>query len=170
MNRISVLIPDADVQLPVIRCLGASRRAVVHGFALHAAPFLEHSKFLASFEEYKGDFDVKLWLSRIGEIVEERRIDVVLPIGEFAIRTLSEHRRVLNWAAKLPPLPNPHTFDIATDKAKLADFLDSRGIPHPRTVVVTTGITSHDRDKLSALEFPVLAKTPSHLLELVRGV
>jgi len=158
MKRISVLIPDADVQLNVACCLTVSRQAVVHGLALHPAPLLRHSRFFASFEEDKGEFDVKLWLSRIGEIVEERRIDVVLPISEFAIRTLSEHRQALNWAAKLPPLSALHTFDIATDKAKLADFLDSHGIPHPPTVVATTGIAAHDR--LSALKFPVLAKPP----------
>jgi len=158
MNRISVLIPDADAQLPVVRCLGASKRAVVHGFALHPAPFLEHSRFLTSFEQFKDVFDVKLWLNRIGEIVAERRIDVVLPISEFATRTLSEHRQGLTWAAKLPPLPNPHSFDIATNKAKLAEFLDSNSIPHPPTVVVTAGLPA--RDRLSTLKFPVLAKVP----------
>ena len=158
MKRISVLIPDADVRLNVACCLEVSRQAVVHGLAQHPAPLLRHSRFFASFEECKGEFDVKLWLSRIGEIVEERQIDVVLPISEFAIRTLSEQQKLLGWGAKLPPLPNPHTFDIATNKAKLADFLDSYGIPHPPTVVVTIGIPA--RDRLSALEFPVLAKPP----------
>ena len=158
MNRISVLIPDADVNLPVVRCLGASKSAVVHGFALHPAPFLEHSRFLAGFEQFKGEFNVEPWLNRIGEIVAERQIDVVLPISEFAIRTLSEHRQALHWAAKLPPLPAPHIFDVATDKANLAAFLDSHGIPHPPTVVVTTDIGAHGR--LSALDFPVLAKAP----------
>jgi hypothetical protein len=89
--------------LPVVRCLGASKRTIVHGFARHPAPFLEHSRFLASFEQFKDVFDVKLWLNRISEIVAERRIDVVLPISEFAIRTLSEHRQARTWAAKLPP-------------------------------------------------------------------
>src|ERR1700690_1855571 len=158
MNRISVLIPDADVQLPVAPCLAASRQAIIHGTAPHPAPFLKHSRFFGSFEEYKGEFDVKCWLSRLGEIVAERRIDVVLPIAEFAIRTLSEQRHALSWAAKLPELPNPHALDIATDKAKLAEFLDRYRIPHPPTVVVTAGITAYDR--LSALEFPVLAKPP----------
>jgi D-aspartate ligase len=158
MSRISVLIPDADVLLNVAHCLAASRQAIVHGFALHPAPLPRHSKFFASFEEYKGEFKLKGWLNRIGEIVVERRIDVVLPISEFAIKTLSEHLQILSWAAKLPQLPNPHTFDIATDKAKLAGFLASHGLPHPPTVVVTTGIPVHDR--LSALEFPVLAKSP----------
>jgi predicted ATP-grasp superfamily ATP-dependent carboligase len=119
---------------------------------------LEHSRFLASFEQFKGEFNVEPWLNRIGEIVAERRIDVVLPISEFAIRTLSEHRQALHWAAKLPSLPAPHIFDIATDKANLAAFLDSHGIPRPPTVVVTTDIGAHAR--LSALGFPVLAKMP----------
>jgi D-aspartate ligase len=158
MNRISVLIPDADVRLNVACCLASSRQTVVHGFALHPASFLKHSKFFASFEEYKGDFDVKSWLKRIGEIVAEQRIDVVLPISDFTIRTLSEHRQAFSWAAKLPQLPNPHTFDIATDKAKLADFLGRYGLPHPPTMVVTAGIPAHG--ELSALEFPVLAKPP----------
>ena len=127
-------------------------------FFLHPAPLLKHSEFLVSFEEYKGEFDAKFWLRRIGEIVVERRIDVVLPISEFAIRTLSEHRQTLSWAAKLPQLPNPHAFDVATDKANLADFLASHGLPHPPTVVVTTGVPVHGR--LSTLGFPVLAKPP----------
>jgi predicted ATP-grasp superfamily ATP-dependent carboligase len=158
MNRISVLIPDADGWGHVARCLAVSGQAVVHGFSLHPAPLLKHSRFFDSFEEYKGDFDIKFWLGRIGEVVAERRIDVVLPISEFAIRTLSEHRRTLSWAEKLPPLPNPHTFDVATNKASLADFLASHDLPHPPTVMVTTGIPVHDT--LSALEFPVLAKPP----------
>jgi len=158
MKRISVLIPDADVQLNVACCLAASKQAVVHGFALHPAPLVKHSRFFASFEEYKGEFDVEFWLNRIGEIVEEQRIDVVLPISEFVTRTLSEHRQALSWAAKLPPLPNSHAFDIATNKAKLAGFLDGHGIPHPPTVVVTAGNPTHER--LSVLQFPVLAKPP----------
>ena len=86
MNRISVLIPDADVRLNVARCLAASRQAIVHGFALHPAPLLRHSKFFASFEEYKGEFNLKKWLSRIGEIVAARRIDVVLPISKLRLK------------------------------------------------------------------------------------
>ncbi len=158
MNRISVLIPDAEVQLNVACCLAVSGQAVVHGLARYPAPILKHSRFFASFEECKGEFGVKSWFNRIGEIVVERQIDVVLPISEFSNRILSEHQQALSWAAKLPPLPNPNTLDIATNKAKLADFLDRYGIPHPPTVVVTTGIPA--RDRLSALKFPVLAKPP----------
>jgi predicted ATP-grasp superfamily ATP-dependent carboligase len=158
MGRISVLIPDADARFYVARCLAASRQAIVHGFTLGSASLQKHSRFFFSFEEYKGEFDAEFWLHRIGEIVADRQIDVVLPISDFAIRTLSAHRQTLTWAAKLPQLPNPLTFDIATDKAQLADFLASHSLPHPPTAVVTTGIAPPER--LSALEFPVLAKPP----------
>jgi D-aspartate ligase len=157
MNRISVLIPDADEQLPVPCCLTVSGQAIVHAFARRPVPTLKHSRFCASFEAFEGPFDLKRWLKRIGEIVAERGVDVVLPISDFGIRTLSEHRQVLGWAAKLPHLPDPHTFDVATDKAKLADFLARYGLPQPPTVVVTTGVV---QDALVALEFPVLAKPP----------
>src|SRR5690349_16957946 len=133
MKRISVLIPDADVQFPVACCLTVSRQAVVHGLARHPAPALKHSSFFASFEEFADKFDVEVWLHRIGEIVAERRIDVVLPIADYAIRTLSQHRHALPWGRKLPLLPNPHTFDIASNKVKLAEFLGKSGIPHPPT-------------------------------------
>jgi len=158
MNRISVLIADSNpwFLLNVARCLAASRQATIHGIALGLAPSLKHSKYFVSFEEYTGKSGVKSWVHRIGEIVAKRRIDVVLPPSDFAIRTLSEHRQELSWAAKLPQLPDLHTFDIATDKTRFADFLASRSLPHPPTAVVTTGVPVPD--KLSALDFPVLAK------------
>jgi D-aspartate ligase len=157
MNRISVLIPDADEQLHVPCCLTASGRAIVHAFARRPAPALKYTRFCASFEAFEGPFDVERWLKRIGEIVAEKRIDVVLPISGFAIRALSEHRQELGWAAKLPHLPDTHTFDVATDKAKLADVLARCSLPQPPTVVVTTGKV---QDALGALVFPVLAKPP----------
>lgn len=126
--------------------------------AFNPAPLLKHSRFFASFEEYKDKFDAKHWLQRIGDIVAQRQIDVVLPIAEFAIKTLSQHRDALNWSAKLPPLPSPHALETATDKANLAGFLANAGIPHPPTVVVTAGMVP--RAQLATLKFPILAKPP----------
>ena len=156
MKCLSVLIPDADVRLPVACCLAVSPQVVVHGLAINPGSSLKHSKFFASFEEYEGKFDINGWLQRIGEIIAERQIDVVLPIAEFAVKMLGEYRHALSWSAKLPPLPSPHTLDLVTNKATFADFLDSSAIPHPPTVVVSTRTSA--RDRLSALRFPVLAK------------
>ena len=156
MKRISVLIPDADVRLPVACCLAFSQQAVVHGLAVNPGSLLKHSRFFGSFEEYEGKFDIKGWLQRIGEIVAQRQIDVVLPIAEFALKILSEHQHAVSWGAKLPPLPSPHALDLVTNKATFADFLDTSAIPHPPTVVVSAQTPA--RDRLSTLRFPVLAK------------
>jgi predicted ATP-grasp superfamily ATP-dependent carboligase len=158
MKPIAVLIPDADVQLPVACCLAASKQAAVHGLALNSAPLLKHSRFFASFEEYKGQFDAKHWLQWIGNIVSQRRIDVVLPIAEFATKTLSQHRDALDWATKLPPLPSPHALETAADKANLAGFLENAGIAHPPTIVVTGGTVTGAQ--LATLKYPVLVKPP----------
>jgi hypothetical protein len=85
MRCISVLIPDAEVQLPVARCLAARKRAIVHGLSHCPNPKLKHSRFFASSEECKGDLDVRAWLNRVGDIVAERCIDIVLPISDFGI-------------------------------------------------------------------------------------
>jgi D-aspartate ligase len=158
LKRMSVLIADADpwIGLSVARCLVTSGQVVLHGFARNGASSVSHSNLFTSFEENKGKFEPKLWLARISQIIAERGIDVVLPIMGDAIRTLSEHRHTLSWAAKLPQLPNVRAFDTATDKAMIAEFLVMHGLPHPPTVVVTTGISGYEG--LSALEFPVLAK------------
>ena len=159
MKRLCVLIPDADVRLPVACCLAVGRQSVVHGLTVHPGSLLKHSRFFASFEEWDGKFDIKGWLHRIGEIIAQRQIDVVLPIAEFAIKILSEHRHTVSWGAKLPPLPSPHALELVTNKATFADFLDTSGIPHPPTVVVSAARTPA-RDRLSTLSFPVLAKPP----------
>lgn len=155
MNPISVLIPDAREALPVPHCLTVSRRAIVHVMTQRPALALRYSRFCASVEELEDLRDVKHWLKRIGEIVCEKKIDVVLPIEVFGIRTLCKRSQSLGWAAKLPELPDPQTFEIVLDKATFADFLARQGIPQPPTVVVTTGIV---QDVSEVLEFPVLVK------------
>ena len=49
MNRISVLIPDADVRLNVACCLAASRQAIVHGFALTSCAITKAFEILRQF-------------------------------------------------------------------------------------------------------------------------
>jgi predicted ATP-grasp superfamily ATP-dependent carboligase len=155
-----VLVPDADAWagLLVAHCLAASGEVVLHGLSGRAATPFRRSKLFTTFEILGGGFELDRWLKRIDEIIAERSIDVVLPISGYAIRSLSERRSALTWAAKLVDLPDPHVFDIAANKAALAEFMNTHDLPHPTTVVVTTGAAANA--PLSALSFPALAKPP----------
>lgn len=159
MSCVSVLIPDADAWpgLLVAHCLKASGKVALHGLSGSKTTPLRYSNLFTSFqclEEGQGRL-----LDCVDEIVTKRGIDVVLPISNLGIRTFSEHRYELVSAAKLVDLPEPRTFDIATNKAALSEFLKAHGIAQPRTVTVAGGAKPMP-ETLSALSFPVLAKPP----------
>jgi glutathione synthase/RimK-type ligase-like ATP-grasp enzyme len=156
---ISVLIPDCDewLSLPVAYCLKVSRQIVVHGLSRRRSRPLRLSRLFASFEDIK-EYELPSWLTRIDEIVAREGVDVVMPASSAGIRALSVHRQRLSCAEKLVWLPEAHAFDVATNKARLADLLADTDLPRPRTAVVP-GV-SPKPEILSALTFPVLAKPP----------
>src|SRR5262249_26172672 len=137
-------------------CLNTGE-VTVHGLSRRKSRSFQFSNLLTSFD-HMNEFEVSSWLARIDELVAKRRIDVVMPVTNLAIRTLSEHRRSLKCSERLALLPEPHIFDTATNKASLAGILATHGLHHPPTVVVTADAP---RPKgLSTLTFPVLAKPP----------
>jgi hypothetical protein len=75
------------------------------------------------------DLNLVSWLMRINEFVAKQRIDVVMPVSDFRIRAFSEHRKSLVSTAKLAYIPQPHIFDIATNKTSLTAFLAPRPSP-----------------------------------------
>jgi predicted ATP-grasp superfamily ATP-dependent carboligase len=159
MRHLSVLIPDVGTHFStrVARCLAASRNVTLHGLTDKEATPLLYSSLFAKLDHWSQPRGIASWLRQVDEIVATRRIDVVLPTADFGIRTLSEHRHLLNCADRIVHLPDPHVYDLATNKASLAGFLSDHAIPHPPSVVVTVG---EKPNGLSALTFPVLAKPP----------
>ncbi|HEY1576177.1 MAG TPA: ATP-grasp domain-containing protein [Terracidiphilus sp.] len=160
MGRFSVLIPDVDddlISIPVAQCLTDAEEIDIHGLSRHKSRSLQLSNLFTSFDQMD-EFALSGWLRRIDEVVARRRIDIVLPVTDVAIRALSEHRHVLACAGKVARLPEPSVFDVATNKASLALFMKDHDIPHPPTVVLAAGARRSER--LSTLAFPVLAKPP----------
>ena len=160
MDRISVLIPDVDDRLLSLRvayCLKTSGRVTVHGLSRCKSRRMRLSNLFQSFSDID-DFNLSSWLTRIDEIVATQRVDLVLPVSSLGIRALGEHSRALRCAERLVQLPEPYAFDIATNKASLADFLAAHRFPHPPTVVLIGGAPRPET--LSTLAFPVLVKPP----------
>src|ERR1700744_4649062 len=119
MNKISVLIPDAEAQIGarVARCLKESGRVACHGLSRNKSAPLRHSSLYTTFECLAEPTELSSWLKRVDEITQRLQVDVVLPISDFGIRTLSEHGHLLACANKLAQLPNHRIFDMATNKA-----------------------------------------------------
>lgn len=158
MARISVLIPDAEhFSKRVARCLDASRQVILHGLSKQEFVPLRTLSLYATFSAM-GEMALSSWLERVDDIATKLQVDVVLPTSHFSIRALSEHGRSLACADRLAHLPDYRTYDMATDKASLSDFLALNEIPHPRTVLVKIG--AETPNNLSTLNFPVLAKPP----------
>jgi len=124
MSRISVLIPDAEAQIGarVARCLKASDQVILHGLSRNRSAPFRHSSLFTTFECSRDGIELDPWLERVEQIVAKRLIDVVLPISDFGIRALSEHGRLLACSDRLVQLPDHYIFDMATNKAALANF------------------------------------------------
>lgn len=161
MSRISVLIPDADagMSLPVAYCLKESGQVKVHGSCARPSKPLELSNLFTSLDYAEQKGELESWLNRIDEIAAMRRVDVILPTSNAAIRALSTHRHKLASRMKLAFVPDPTSLDTATNKALLTGFLTDRGIPQPPTVVVSAG--AQRPEGLFRLRFPVLVKPPT---------
>jgi hypothetical protein len=159
VGQFSILIPDADdgFSIPVAYCLKMGGQ-IVHGLSRRQSRMMPLSRLFQSFDFPMREFEISSWLSQIDEIVTRRNVDVILPVSSMAIRTLSENRSQLSCADKLAHLPSPQSFDTATNKAALANFLAACGLPQPSSVVL--GGDKPAADKLSRLKFPVLLKPP----------
>jgi len=160
MGRISVLIPDAEAENSkrVALCLTESGRVTLHGLCRRKTAPLRTSSLFATFDCSTEEIEIDSWLGRLDDIVARQQIDVVLPTSDFGIRALSEHGHLLACADRLVQLPEPDAFDLATNKAALANFLALHDIPRPPTVLVTAGLKLPE--DCAALGFPVLAKPP----------
>src|SRR4051812_9624431 len=106
MDRISVLMPDADAwaTLLVAHCLAANKQVDLHGLSGRPSSAFRRSRFFSTFE-CMTEFTLDSWLDRIAQIVSKRKIDIVLPVSDFAIRSLAEHN--LDFGARIVQLPSP---------------------------------------------------------------
>lgn len=157
-DRFSILIPDGEspFALSVITCLSqlpglrifilSSDRWALSRFSIHSTAF---------FYRQKAENDEQ-WIDAIQDMVHKHSIDIVLPVDEPAIRTLTIYGEALLPSTEISLLPNQESFDIAANKWLTAKFLDDNNLPGPPTVLYET--VEKLEQSLSGLSFPVLTK------------
>src|ERR1035437_6650430 len=155
---ISVLIPDgeSEIALPVLRCLGEMKN--VRAYILSNDPWVRvrFSRHTYQFFNYPNEDGDEKKLAIINDILKNKKIDIILPIDEPAIRLLSVHKEMLSQQTSFVHLPLTDTFDVASNKWLLAEWLVRNRIPHPPTLLYR-GNDSFDKE-ISEFSFPVLIK------------
>ncbi|MEP6811496.1 MAG: ATP-grasp domain-containing protein [Actinomycetota bacterium] len=141
-----VLVTDAEFKLTlgVIRSLGRRGVDVVAGAATRRALGFA-SRFCGERVVYPAPRDTERFVSAVARIVEERAIDVVMPVGYDATRACAQHRDLIAAAV---PVAGAAAVEVAASKRLTLALAERVGVAVPRTY-------AHDAD-ISA--FPVVVK------------
>ncbi len=151
---LTVLITDgeSDTAFKVMTSLAMVPRIKIHVLSASTTrPRTRYSRFCSSYT-FRPDGPEQGWFEQISDAVEEKRIQVILPVHAEAVRFASVWREQLSELAALPPLPDASVFDLAHDKGSLATFLHERGLPVPTTIPATHALDHPN------LMFPALIK------------
>jgi len=159
-KRIPILLLDGYWfhTLRTIRALSLSGNWEIHVISPNKkceAP-IKHSRHLKSFHHSQLDTQDPAWLEAIIDRAKAVSAQVIFPMQEASSLFCIQNRDKLEQHARLTPLPDEETFRIATDKGRLASFMEQHGISHPRSILFTAN--ENQEDKLYQLNFPIILK------------
>lgn len=157
-NSCAILIPDGESHFLnyVINCLSTIPGASIYVMTSKKDVAIKFSRFVHHFSFHEITSD-EHWISCIDAEVNRHDIDVILPVFEKGIRTLSALRQSLAHPGKLGLLPPIRYYDIAINKWLLSKHLTKHQIPHPLTFHVISGANAKINGR-EQLTFPVLLK------------
>lgn len=157
ISRQNVLIPDGHSTwaLAVINCLAQLRQYRIFVVSEDKYTAVKYSRYTASFIYIQRTSDSE-WISSLNQEIIKNQINVILPIAEKSIGFFIKNKHLIVERAKIMPLPNWDSFDIAINKHKLSLFLEACQLSVPKS-----GFFSKLEDYMaekSNWHFPVLVK------------
>ncbi|NND72645.1 MAG: ATP-grasp domain-containing protein [Rhodothermales bacterium] len=153
---ILVLDGESGQALRAVRCLRQERIFEIHVVSRISSAPIRLSRHVKSFNFIdKLESDEK-YLSRITTLISDLEVDLVFPILERSVALLIAHRARFENLCSIAPIPDAKTFETATDKRLLGQFMFEHGIPAPGTTVLD-GVHGNF-DTIKSLSFPMLAK------------
>ena len=134
MVRVLVTCGEQRAALAVVRSLGRAGHSVLVGS--HRGHSLAGASRYAKTDLALGDplTASEAYAARVGEVIAEESVDIVLPITEAALLSTLSHRSA--YAPARLPFPEKKTFQLASDKAWLTESAIRLGIPVPTQVVI----------------------------------
>ncbi len=99
------------------------------------------------------------FITRIIDIVSQKKIDFVLPVGFYAHQSIIEHISLIEPLTKVC-LPSKQSFDIATSKIETAQLAENVGVLVPKTKIITD---LKELETLNNFRFPVVIKSQKEI-------
>ena len=152
-----VLVLEGDFHLTsaVLFCLSRQPGLRVHMLGrLPRSPF-RYSRYVASHHFFSADKPEVEFVAFVGSVVAKTGAGVLLPIDVPGMRLVIAHREALEKVVYLLPLPTAEVYETATDKSRLAAFMQAHDIPAPDTIL---DVRHNLKAKLEDFRFPVLLK------------
>jgi biotin carboxylase len=146
--------------LKVVRCLAAAGIFLVEAASEQADSNVRFSRWVKKSHVLSSSANSPEGMSQLKKIIQQRKIDVLLPIIPGEIASVMEEDSELRSLVRLPTQPSAKDYHYAGDKEQLSLFLEKHAIPHPRTLRYEI-----DRDgfraSLETVRFPLIAKPSS---------
>lgn len=119
--------------------------------------YADDSKYVDFKYETDASHESNVYLQLVKNIIQERHIEIVIPMSDFSSMFLSRNKEELQPLVKYV-LPNIDVFERGYDKNSLMALCAKNGYPHPQTI---NDVTSLDGLDIDNLKYPLLIK-PNH--------
>ncbi len=154
MARILILDGHSSAALAFTRSAGRSENWVAVGANADIFAAAKLSRYCRTSFSYPVSTDgAAAFVDEIVEFVSDHQIDLVVPITDWTIVPLSEHRERFSSGCRVA-IPSRAAIELASDKYQTLQLAEEIGIKTPRTWL----IRSQQDLQLPAMEFPLVVK------------
>jgi predicted ATP-grasp superfamily ATP-dependent carboligase len=156
-KHFSILIPDVECYLlrAIVNGLAQVKDIRVYVMSNQKVKAMKYSRLVHKFTYYPKTNSELDWIANINKEIEKHNIDLVMPIWEVGIKTLTTHQDKILHKNRLVLLPALTDFNAANNKWLLADHLEANDIPYPKSVLVDE---VSQFSKVDSLKFPIIIK------------
>ena len=156
-EKLVVMILEGNFRLTgaVLFCLSREPQIVVHMLSRQALSPYRYSRYVRAHHYFPVENSDAQFVAFARQLATETGARVFLPVDVPGMRFTIAHRQQLAPQLHVLPLPTADAYEIATDKGRLAAFMQKHAIPAPDTILdLGPGLA----DRLARLEFPALLK------------
>jgi predicted ATP-grasp superfamily ATP-dependent carboligase len=130
-----ILVTDGNnrASLAITRSLGRKGHRITVGEVAHPA-LASSSKYCHGRFTYPSPIDnPDLFIERLIEIIQEKKIDVLLPVSDVTTIQVCENKLQLEQFCKVP-FPDADTVKLAANKGQLFRLAAQLGVPVPQSI------------------------------------